>query len=93
MLPDRPPAWTAVDVRPLAPNAVLPKFTSVDTWTLYVAAPVTVLQLRISEVSWFVAPFEGEASIGAAGTAMIVVKLHTLDHMPVPPAFVALTSQ
>jgi hypothetical protein len=38
------------------------------------------------------APFVGDARDGAAGIA-IVVKLHTFDQLPVPPAFVALTSQ
>jgi hypothetical protein len=60
---------------------------------LYVAAPATVLQFRVGEVGWLTALFVGAASVGAIGVAMIVVKLHTPDQAPVPPAFVALTSQ
>jgi hypothetical protein len=60
---------------------------------LYVAAPATVLQLNVGEVDWLTALFVGAARDGAIGVATIVVKLHTLDHALVPPAFVALTSQ
>ena len=71
---------------------VVVKLDTLDTRTLYVAAPVTVPQLRVGEVSWLTALFEGKARDGDPGVAMIVVKLHTLDHAPVPPTFVALTS-
>ena len=59
---------------------------------LYVAAPVTVLQLRVGEVAWLVALSVGETSVGA-GEIPNVVKLHTLDHAPVTVPFVAFTSQ
>ena len=39
------------------------------------------------------APFAGKARAGAAGAAMIVVKLHIVDQALVPPIFVAFTSQ
>jgi hypothetical protein len=51
-----------------------------------------VFQLRVREVAWFVAPFVGNARDGAAGIA-IVVKFQTFDHLLVPPALVAFTSQ
>jgi len=74
-------------------DTVVAKLVDVDTRTLYDVAPATVLQLRVGEVDWLTALFNGNARYGATGVAMIVVKLHTLDHALVPPAFVALTSQ
>jgi hypothetical protein len=79
-------------VRPVWFDTVVAKLVDVDTRTLYVAAPVAVPQLRVGEVDWFAAPFVGDAREGIPGIA-IVVKLHTLDHIPVPPAFVAFASQ
>ena len=60
---------------------------------LYDAAPVTALHPRFSDVAWFTDPLDGETSVGTAGVAMIVVKLHAPDHELVPPMFVAFTSQ
>jgi hypothetical protein len=68
------------------------KVDDVDTRTWYVAAPVAVPQLRVGEVDWFVALFVGDIRDGVPGIA-IVVKSHTFDQPPVPPAFVALTFQ
>jgi hypothetical protein len=74
---------------------VLPKAPfvagAVETWTLYVTAPETEVQLSVGEVDVTVA-FSGDTRDGAAGSAT-VVKLHMPDHAPVPPAFVAFTSQ
>jgi hypothetical protein len=72
---------------------VVAKLVDVDTRTLYDVAPAIVPQLRVNEVDWLTALFVGAASVGAPGVEMTVVKLHTLDHALVPPAFVALTSQ
>ena len=47
---------------------------------LYDAAPVTAPHPRFSDVGWFTDPLDGEASVGTAGVAMIVVKLHAPDH-------------
>ena len=40
-----------------------------------------------------VAPSDGEASVGAAGAATIIVKLLVDEKGPAPAAFVALTRQ
>jgi hypothetical protein len=50
----------------------------------------------MSEVGWFVAPFDGELVVGAAGGEVwfsTTVKLQTPDHALVPPAVVPFTSQ
>ena len=78
---------------PLWLDTVVVKLADVDTRTLYDVAPVAVLQFRVTAVNWFVTLFEGDASTGAPGNAMIVVKLQMLDHAPVPSTFVAFTSQ
>jgi len=40
-----------------------------------------------------VAPFDGEESVGAVGAVMMVVKLHAVDQLLVPPLLVALIRQ
>jgi hypothetical protein len=79
-------------VTPVWLDTVVVKPDDVDISTLYDVAPETAPQFMVSEVSWFVAPFDGDTRDGGAGIA-VVVKLHTLDHIPVPPAFVAFTFQ
>ena len=56
-------------------------------------APLDALQVKLGLVETPVAPLEGEDSVGTPGAAIIVVKLHTLDQLLVPPAFVAFTRQ
>ena len=73
---DRPatPVWlTIVDV----------KVDNAETCTLYDVAPVAVPQLKVNEVSWFVAPFVGETRATAGGS---VVKFQAFDHGPVQQA-------
>ena len=60
-------------------HIVVVKLVDVDTRMVYVAAPVTVPQLRVGEVDSPVLPLEGEVSVGAPGIATIVVKLHAAD--------------
>jgi hypothetical protein len=80
-------------VRPDWLDTVVAKFAAVDTMRLYDAAPVTVPQLRLSEIGWLTAPLVGAERVGATGAAMIVVKLHAPDQPLVPPIFAAFTSQ
>ena len=90
----KPLTVAVVKVAPVWSKSVLPKALDSETETSYWAAPAEVPQLKTSEVTGSpTAPFVGEARTGAAGAAMIVVKLHTLDHNPVPPAFFAFASQ
>jgi len=53
-------------VRPVWLDTVVVKLVDVETMTLYVAAFVAVPQLKVSEVGWFVAPFDGDESAGPA---------------------------
>ena len=78
---------------PLWLDTVVVKLVDVDTSTLYVAAPATVLQLRVGEVDWLTALFEGKASVGAPGVEMTVVKLQMFDHELAPFPLVAFASQ
>jgi len=58
---------------------VVEKPALVETCSRYDAAPVEALQLKAGFVGTPVAAFDGEASVGAAGAATIVVKLHELE--------------
>ena len=65
-----------------------------DTCNRYDAAPLAVFQFNVGLVEMRVAPFCGDASIGAGGgIAASVVKLHTAEYALIPMAFVALTRQ
>ena len=68
------------------------KLEVVDTCNLYDVAPLAAFQLNVGVSDCPVAPFTGDASVGAAG-GLPVVKLHVLDHRLVPAAFFALTRQ
>ena len=48
----------------------------VETCNLYVDAPADAFQLNVNVVGWSTAPLAGDANVGAAGAAGIVVKLH-----------------
>jgi hypothetical protein len=48
----------------------------IDICKRYDAAPVDALQLKVGLIETAVAPFDGEAKVGAAGAATMVVKLH-----------------
>ncbi len=65
----------------------------VETCRRYVEAPVTAFHESVNVVGWFVAPFAGVASVGAAGAAGTVVKLENAEYELVPPGFDALTCQ
>ena len=64
-----------------------------ETWSLYVAAPVEAFQPKVRVTGWSVAPFAGDESVGDAGGAGIVVKLHAVEYALVPPRFFAFTLQ
>jgi hypothetical protein len=68
---------------PLWLDTVVVKLADVDTRTLYDVAPVAVPQLKVNEVSWFVAPFVGETRATVGGS---VVKFQAFDHGPVQQA-------
>ena len=80
-------------VRPVWLDTVVAKFAAVDTIRLYDVALATVPQFRAGEVGSLTDATRGVASVGTTGAAMIVVKLHALDQLLMPPTFVALTSQ
>ena len=66
----------------------------VETCNLYVDAPEDAFQLNINVVGWPVAPLAGDASVGADGTAGMVVKFHGAPVAVVlPPLFFAITFQ
>ena len=66
---------------------------SVATCSEYAIAPGTVFQSNCVSVGIPVAASAGETSVGAEGTATIVVNVQYPDHGLVPPAFEALTRQ
>jgi hypothetical protein len=62
------------------------------TSTSYRSAPETLFHESVGVVDTPVAPFAGEASVGADGAATTVVKLLE-DHPLGPPSLTALTRQ
>ena len=78
---------------PLWSTTVLENVELVETCTRYTVAPLEAFQLKVGLVEISVAPFAGEASVGAPGAATTVVKLLPTEYALVPPAFVAFTLQ
>ncbi len=68
------------------------KFVSVATWISYVEYGTEFQLITALQIPTFVALFEGETSVGAAGVQP-VVKENVDDHLLVPKPFVALTRQ
>ena len=93
VLVERPETAWEVEVMPLWSTTVEPKSEEVETCTRYEVAPEAAFQLRVKEVAWLMAPFEGEDSVGTEGSGGTVVKFQTVDHELVPPALVAFARQ
>ena len=70
---------------------ILEKFELVDTCIRYEAAPVEANHSSIGVTETPVAPSAGDSKAGAAGARRMVVKVRTVDHALVPPAFLAFT--
>ena len=54
---------------------------------------MTAPQRKVSVVGWFVAPFGGDESRGAAGGSWAVLNVHASDQPLAPLAFLAFTLQ
>jgi len=56
----------------------------VATMILYPVFPLTFVQEKVGVVDWFVAPLDGDSSVGAGRLLELfwVVKLNTLDQLP-----------
>ena len=93
MLFVRPVTLYEVAVIPLWLTTVVEKDETVETCSPYDVAPLEALQVRVGLVEIPVAPFDGDASVGAAGGAIAVMKLHAAEYGLVPPAFEAFTRQ
>jgi len=78
------PAWS---------NSVVVKSGAVETCNRYDVAVDEALQERVGFTATPVALFAGDASTGAGGGGISVVKLHVADQLPVPVELVALTRQ
>jgi hypothetical protein len=68
----------------------------VETWTLYVAAPVAAVQLSVTGTVIpvaLVAIHDDTSVVGTPGAVGIVVKFHGPAQPFVPLEFIALTSQ
>jgi hypothetical protein len=90
----RPATTCAADVNPLRLETMEPaNVESVETWSEYEVTDVMGDHVKVTDVGWFIAWFKGEAGVGLAGTATIVVIEYFVDHALVPPEFVALTRQ
>ena len=75
-------------------TTVVEKDELAETCNPYEVAPVEAFQLKVGFVATPVAPFAGEARVGAAGGEGAVVKLRTgEDQSLVPPVFFAFTRQ
>ena len=93
MLLERGPVVLDIPVSEASSTTVEVKVDTVDTWSLYVVAPLTEPQDTIGLRAMSIAVLAGEDSVGAAGAGGTVVKLQTDDQEPVPPALVALVLQ
>ena len=93
MFVDRGPIALDIPVSEASSTTVEAKVDTVDTWSLYVLAPLTEPQDNVGPRAMSVAVLAGEDSVGAAGAGGTVVKLQTDDQELVPPALVALVLQ
>ena len=75
-------------------KSVVANVDDVDAWTRYDDAPAEAFQVRVGVLETLLDPSSGETCVGAAGGLPApVLKLNTVDHELVPPAFVAFTRQ